>query len=170
MVELRPMRIDDVGLIVQWDDDADVVAGLGGSGADWYDWPTEVERDVPWRELLIAEEHGRPIGFVQLTDAGQEESHYWGDVEPTTWTIDIWIGSPDDRGRGLGTQAMHAAVRRNFDVHGADTVLIDPHVGNRRAIAFYARLGFEPVGVHDFDGDHCLVMRLRRSGPAGADE
>jgi aminoglycoside 6'-N-acetyltransferase len=157
------MEVDDVGLVVRWDDDSDVAAALGGRGADWYDWPIELARDAPWRELLIAEENGRPIGFMQLIDAAEEESHYWGDVAPGTWALDIWIGSPDDRGRGLGTEAMHAAVRRIFEHHGADTVVIDPQVNNRRAIAFYGRLGFEPVGVREFDGDSCLVMRLVRN-------
>ena len=100
------MTIDDVGLLVRWDDDADVAAAIGGRSADWYDWPAELVRDVSWRELLIAEEDGRPIGFVQLTDAGEEESHYWGDVEPGTWSLDIWIGSPEDRGRRLGAEMM----------------------------------------------------------------
>jgi aminoglycoside 6'-N-acetyltransferase len=160
MVELRPMRVDDVGLLARWDDDPDVAAALGGRSADWYDWPVELMRNVPWRELLIAEEDGRPIGFVQLIDASEEESHYWVDAEPGTWAMDIWIGSPGDRGRGLGAQAMQAAVARVFEHPGADTIVIDPKVGNRRAIAFYERLGFEPVGERDFDGDSCLVMRL----------
>lgn len=156
------MTIDDVELLVRWDDDPDVATALGGRGADWYDWPAELARDVAWRDLLIVVDDGRPIGFVQLTDASEEPSHAWGHVEPGTWTIDIWIGSPGDRGRGAGAQAMRAAVRRNFDHHGAHTVLIDPRVDNRRAIAFYERLGFESVEVRDFDGDPCLVMRLRR--------
>jgi aminoglycoside 6'-N-acetyltransferase len=159
MVELRPMELDDVRLLVAWDEDADVAAALGGRGADWYDWRAELERDVPWRELLIVEEDGRPIGFMQLTDAGEEESHYWGDVDPGTWAFDIWIGSPADRGRGLGTQAMQAALRRVIEDHGAGMVVIDPQVTNHRAIEFYRRLGFEPVAVRDFHGDTCLVMR-----------
>ena len=163
MVELRPMKVDDVGLLARWDDDSDVAAALGGRGAGWYDWPVELVRDVPWRELLIAEEDGRPIGFVQLIHASEEESHYWVDVKPGTWALDIWIGSPGDRGRGLGAQAMRAAVARVFEQPGADTVVIDPKVSNRRAIAFYERLGFERVGEREFDGDSCLVMRLLRT-------
>ena len=157
------MTIDDVALLVRWDDDPDVAAAIGGRGTDWYDWPTELIRDVPWRELLIAEEDGRPIGFLQLTDASEEESHYWGDIEPATWALDIWIGSPDDRGRGLGAELMKLALGRVFDQHGAEVVVIDPAVDNRRAIAFYERLGFERVGVREFGGDECLVMRLLRS-------
>ena len=103
---------------------------------------------------------------MQLIDASEEESHYWGDVEPGTWALDIWIGSPDDRGRGLGTEAMPAAVRRIFEQHGADTIVIDPQVSNRRAIVFHERLGFEPIGARDFDGDSCLVMQLRRNPTA----
>ena len=87
----------------------------------------------------------------------------WGDVAPGTWSLDIWIGSRGDRGRGLGTLAMHAALCRIFDHPGADAVVIDPRADNLRAIAFYERLGFEPVGLRDFDGDRCLVMRLRHS-------
>lgn len=154
------MTIDDVAVLVRWDDDPDVAAAIGGRGAEWYDWPVELIRDVPWRELLIVEEDGRPIGFLQLTDASVEESHYWGDVEPATWALDIWIGSPDDRGRGLGAETMKLALRRAFDQHGAETVVIDPAVDNHRAISFYEKIGFEHVGVRVFDDDECLVMRM----------
>ena len=120
---------------------------MGGQSADWYDWPAELARDVPWRQVLIAEEEGRPIGFVQLTDACEEESHYWADVEPGTWALDIWIGSPRDRGRGLGAQVMRAAIARVFERPGADTLVIDPKVGNRaRGSRSDERLGFERVG------------------------
>lgn len=154
------MAIDDVALLVRWDGDADVAAALGGPGAGWYDWPTEIVRDVAWRELLIAEEHGRPIGFVQLADAAEEESHYWGDIEPGTWALDIWIGSPDDRGRGLGTEAMKVALERVVDQHGAERVVIDPAVDNHRAIAFYERIGFERIGIRRFGDGTSLVMRF----------
>jgi len=112
---------------------------------------------------LIIEEEARPIGFVQLIDAHEEESHYWGDIAPGTWALDVWIGSPEDRGRGLGAKAMRAALGRAFVEHGAETVVIDPAVDIRRAITFYEHFGSERIGVHQFGDDECLVMRLLRS-------
>lgn len=163
MIELRSMCTDDVALIETWDADPAVHAALGGRAMDWWDWDAELGRDPAWRELLIAEDDGRPIGFVQLTDAHDEETHYWGDVEPGTWALDVWIGSCADRGRGLGRQVMDAATGRCFGRHGATSILIDPLVTNTPAIRFYERYGFATVGERDFDGDRCLVMRLDRA-------
>jgi aminoglycoside 6'-N-acetyltransferase len=156
------MRLDDVELLERWDDDPDVAAS--GGDDDWYDWPAELERgELPWREFLIAQEDGRPIGFVQLIDAAEEESHYWGnDVPAGAWAIDIWIGAPGDRGRGLGAEMMRLALARCFDTHGASEVLIDPLASNDRAIRFYERLGFEFVAARAFGGDDCRVYRYPR--------
>lgn len=154
------MRIDDITLLERWDQDPDVAASGGES--DWYDWTVELARDVAWREFLIAEEDGRPVGFVQLIDAHDEESHYWGDIAEATWAIDIWIGAPADRGRGIGTEMMRDALERCFGAHGAVEVVIDPLATNLAAIRFYERLGFEFVGERWFDGDHCRVYRMRR--------
>lgn len=166
MVQLRPMRLPDVELIVRWDEDPVVRAAIGGAGADWYDWPVELAREVSWRELLIAEADGRPIGFVQLTDAANEENGYWSRPPEGSWAIDIWLGHETDRGRGLGSQVMAAAVERTFDRHGATSILIDPLRSNQRAIAFYRRLGFIEVSDESYlDDDDCLVMERRRSEP-----
>lgn len=164
VVELRPMRVADIAWIRRWDEDPDVVAAVG-RGADWYDWPLEIARRPGWRELLIGEDDGRPVGFVQLIDAAREETHYWGDVEPGAWALDIWIGAPADRGRGLGAELMRLALDRCFERHGARSVMIDPRVTNVRAIRFYERLGFESVGERCFgdDDDPCLVMRITRA-------
>jgi aminoglycoside 6'-N-acetyltransferase len=156
------MHLGDVDIVERWDEDPDVMASTGDD--DWYDWPAELARgELAWREFLVAEEDGRPVGFVQLIDACEEESHYWGaDVAPGAWAIDIWIGSPDDRGRGVGSDTMRLALARCFDHHGATEVLIDPLASNVAAIRFYERLGFQFVEERDFDTDHCRVYRFPR--------
>lgn len=160
MIVVRPATPADIPLLERWDEDPDVIAS--GADDEW-NWDTEIPRQVPWREMLIAEHAGRPIGFVQLIDARDEETHYWGDeVEAGAWAIDIWIGTAADRGQGHGSEIMRQAIARCFDHHDAPAVLIDPLETNTRAHRFYERLGFRFVEHRWFDDDHCRVYRLER--------
>lgn len=161
-VVLRNATIDDVPLLRRWDDDPVVQAASGDD--DGFDWEHEVPRSVPWRELLIAELDGVPIGFMQLIDAAEEETHYWGEVEPNLWAIDIWIGEAEHRGKGHGTEMMRQALDRCFARPGVVGVLIDPLLRNRDAIRFYERIGFRHVRVQWFDTDECAVMCFDRPG------
>jgi aminoglycoside 6'-N-acetyltransferase len=162
-VQLRRATVDDIPLLHEWDRDPDVLASSGEDGGD-FDWDFEVPRDVSWRELLIAEVDGEPVGFMQLIDAAEEETHYWGDLEQGPWAIDIWIGSSRHRGQGIGESMMRQALDRCFARPGVDHVLIDPLLRNERAIRFYERIGFTHVGVRWFDTDECAVMRFDRKG------
>ena len=162
LVTLRPANSDDSLILKMWDLD-DAVGDSGGED-DNYDWDYELPRLVSWREFLIAEVDGHPIGATVLISTLDEESHYWGEDSPeNSWAIDIWIGSADYRSRGFGTEMMKQALARCFDIHGASLVLIDPLQSNSRAIAFYRRLGFQDVGPKRFGEDDCLVMSSKRA-------
>lgn len=67
---------------------------------DW-NWEVELKRDPSWREQLVAEEGGRPGGFVQIIDPHEEESGYWGKTSPGFRAVDIWIGEPSDLGKAM---------------------------------------------------------------------
>ncbi len=125
-------------------------------------WETELARAPEWREQLIVEAEGVPIGFVQIIDPAREDSHYWGDVEPSLRAIDIWIGEEAYLGRGYGSAAMRTAIERCFADSSVTGILIDPLAANMRAHRFYERLGFRFVERRDFDGDDCFVYRLDR--------
>ena len=159
---MRSATVADIPLLRRWDDDPAVQAASGDD--DEFDWEYEVPREVPWRELLVAEVNGTPIGFMQLIDAAEEETHYWGEVDPDLWAIDIWIGAAEHRGRGYGEQMMRMALARCFARPGVAAVLIDPLLLNRDAIRFYERIGFRHVEVQWFDTDECAVMRFDRPG------
>lgn len=159
-MHLRRATLDDLDLLSAWDEQPHVIAA--GGADDTFDWPTELPRTVPWRELLIAEESGRPVGFLQIIDPALEETRYWGDIEPGFRAIDIWIGEPADLGRGLGTTMMRLAIERCFADPTVHAILIDPLASNPRACRFYERLGFVLVGPRRFGEDDCLVYRLDR--------
>ena len=159
-LRLRPATPDDLPLLIRWDDEPHV---LESDPNDDWGWATELARDPDWREQLIAEVDGVPIGFVQIIDPAREDSHYWGDVAPDLRAIDIWIGEADYLGRGHGTVMMRQALARCFADPAVMAVLIDPLASNTRAIVFYERLGFRFVERRRFGLDDCCVYRLERA-------
>jgi aminoglycoside 6'-N-acetyltransferase len=163
LVSLRTAVPADQPLLETWDEEPDVVFCTGEPAQmdDW-DWGVELRRRVPWREQLIAQEDGRPIGVVQIIDPREEDSHYWGDCPPHLRAIDIWLGDAADRGRGLGAEVMRQTIARCFAPPEVRAIIIDPLVANVRAIRFYERLGFKFVGERWFGPDHCHVMQLDR--------
>ena len=153
-------RYHDVTLLRRWDDAPHVVAS--DPNDDWQ-WETELGRDPDWREQLIAEVDGVPIGFVQIIDPAREDSHYWGDCGLGLRAVDIWIGDAAYLGRGHGTAMMGQALARCFADPEVGAVIIDPLAENVDAIRFYQRLGFALVEHRWFGADHCAVHRLERA-------
>ncbi|MGB0513356.1 MAG: GNAT family N-acetyltransferase [Wenzhouxiangellaceae bacterium] len=159
-IRLRHCALDDLKLLREWDRQPHLRESIGDD--DW-NWAGELGRVVPWREMLIAEFSGRPIGFVQIIDCREEESHYWGtDCPERSRAIDLWIGEPDQLRKGRGTEIMRQALARCFDDPDVPCVLIDPMLTNTAAHAFYQSLGFQSIGPRDFGNDHCMVFELTR--------
>ena len=158
---LRAATLTDLPVLRRWDADPDVIASSGDDGP--WDWEAEIAEVVDWREILIGEEDGRPVGVVQIIDPDREATRYWGETGPGFRAIDIWIGEAADRGRGLGAGMMRLALARCFAAPEVRAVLIDPLASNTRAHGFYRRCGFRPVGRRVFGTDDCLVHRLDRA-------
>ncbi|HAD98543.1 MAG TPA: GNAT family N-acetyltransferase, partial [Cryomorphaceae bacterium] len=97
MIKLRPATLHDLELVKHWDTQQHVIDC--DPDDDW-DWETELGRNPPWREQLLAELYGEPIGFLQIIDPYLEETHYWGKVEPNKRAIDIWIGEAHNLNKG----------------------------------------------------------------------
>jgi aminoglycoside 6'-N-acetyltransferase len=159
MIALRPATLADLPLLREWDEQPHVIES--DPNDDW-GWEVELRRDPAWREQLIAEVDGRPVGFVQVIDPAREDSHYWGEVPDGLRAVDIWIGDAADLGRGYGTRIMELALARCFAEPTVTGILIDPLASNTRAHRFYERLGFRFVERRRFGQDDCLVYRLER--------
>jgi len=158
-IELRPATIDDLTLLQYWDTQPHV--NSANPGEEWH-WEYELTRDPDWREMLIAQLAGQPIGFVQIIDPAREESQYWGEVSGNLRAIDIWIGEAADLGKGYGSNIMTLAIQRCFNPPGVKAILIDPLASNTRAIRFYEKLGFTFLEQRTLAGHRCAVHRLDR--------
>ncbi len=165
---LRHATLADLDTVRRWDEQPHVIES--DPDTDW-NWEVELARTPDWREQLIAEIDGRPIGVVQIIDPKREETHYWGDCPANLRALDIWIGEPEDLGRGYGTQMMELTLARCFADPAVTAILIDPLERNVRAHRFYERFGFEFVEHRTFndEADRCAVYRLDRARwqPAG---
>ncbi len=158
-ISLRQAHLSDLELLLHWDKQEHVIAS--DPDEDW-NWEYELQRFPPWREQLIAQLDGRPIGVLQIIDPAEEESHYWGTVPTNLRAIDIWIGEKADLGKGYGTQMMSLALNRCFREEEVSAVLIDPLESNTGAIRFYERMGFQFVEKRIFDTSVCLVYQISR--------
>jgi aminoglycoside 6'-N-acetyltransferase len=159
-VRLRPVRIDDIALLTHWDAQPHVIES--DPNDDW-DWEVELARDPEWREQLVAEADGVPVGFVQIIDPAREDSHYWEDCSANLRAIDIWIGEASYLHRGIGTRMMSLAIDRCFADPSVEAIVIDPLESNARARRFYEKLGFSFVEIRRFGEDVCAVYRLGRA-------
>lgn len=176
-VQLRNATIDDMTLLLKWDEKEHLQGSWMGD-PDFNDWNWEYEllrNDLSWRYQLIAEaveeeedESSRivPIGFVQIIDPFEEETHYWGiDCERNVRAIDIWIGDERYINRGYGTQIMKQILQSSFVFGNTNVtaVIIDPMADNYAAHRFYQRLGFVPIVIRYFGPDRCLIHRMNRT-------
>lgn len=160
MITLREASIEDLSLLKHWDQQQH---NIDADPNDDWEWETELLRRPPWREQLVAELDGRPLGFLQIIDPLEEETHYWGAISPNRRAIDIWIGEAEDLGKGHGTIMMKLALERCFAEEKVEAVLIDPLISNERACRFYEKIGFTFLERRRFGEDDCYVYQLDRS-------
>ncbi|MCY3748270.1 MAG: GNAT family protein [Chloroflexi bacterium] len=139
-LRLRPLTPDDLPLLMRWLADPEVQAFYGRppkSVAEAHDSYLVAEDAPCWR--FVIEAQGRAVGEIQ----------YYHPYLNERWSagIDIFIGEPGDRNRGLGTEAVRTLLQHLFEVKGVNRVTIGPEPANRRAIRSYEKTGFQPDGV-----------------------
>jgi len=162
-LSLRNATVHDIALLEKWEQAPHIQASIGAYDVNDWNWNYEVPRKVSWRWQLIAVVNEIPIGFVQVIDPLQEETHYWGSCEPNLRAIDIWIGRREYLGKGYGTEMMKQVLRDYcFADPSVEAVLIDPMESNKRVHVFYQRLEFEEEGIRMFGPDVCRIHRLTR--------
>jgi ribosomal protein S18 acetylase RimI-like enzyme len=126
--------------------------GLPQDGTDWTaSWRGALAR--PDGRVLCVVEAGRIIGLASFRtpeDAPADSVKLFQfHVDPEHWR------------RGVGA-ALHTACVEEWQADGRRTAVLDVHVDNRRAQAFYRRQGWIPEPAAP--GDHHLRMRLALAG------
>jgi aminoglycoside 6'-N-acetyltransferase len=149
----------DLNTLELWSQQIHVVRSIPDG---YWDWETDLSEDPEWRLQIISEVNGQPLGFIQIIDPFYEPTRYWGMTGRRLRAIDIWIGMPENIGRGFGTSMMQWAIARCFSNPDVTDILIDPLYDNKKAQRFYRRLGFLSLGKRRFDDSEAMVMILSR--------
>jgi len=158
-VILRDANINDLSILKYWDKQPHIKAAIPGNN---WQWELELSKKPSWREQLIVELESKPIGFIQIIDPSQEESHYWGEIGSQYRAIDIWIGDKNFLGKGYGQQMMKLAINRCFQQKNVTSILVDPLCKNHQARKFYEKIGFKFVNDRIFINNLCAVYEYQR--------
>lgn len=94
---------------------------------------------------------GSPIGFIQ---------YYFQSDEVVG--LDMWIGTPEERGQGHGSEALRQMTELIHRKHPAvQELFIDPEAENTRAVRCYQNAGFRVAGRYvDEQGALCLLLKM----------
>ncbi|MEP3276822.1 MAG: GNAT family N-acetyltransferase [Stappiaceae bacterium] len=138
--EFRQATMDDLDLLMEWQSHPHV--------RQWWDTDDPYdpeEMSDPRVSRWIVSTDGRPFAFMQDYTVHGWEGHHFANLPKGSRGIDQYIGDPEMIGVGHGSAFIGARMQALFD-EGAPTIATDPHPGNKRAIAVYRKLGFEPSG------------------------
>jgi aminoglycoside 6'-N-acetyltransferase len=149
--------MDDVDLLMKWQSMPHVREWWGDD--EPYD---DAELADPRVARWIVSYRGQPFAFMQDYTVHGWEDHHFAKLPKGSRGIDQYIGIAEMTGRGHGPAFIGARMQALF-AQGAPVIATDPHPDNKRAIAVYKRLGFDPFGpAQETQWGLILPMMARR--------
>ena len=145
-VMLREYQSDDFASIRQWVNDASVTRYLSTRF-----WAPQTTVDTQEFLSRMMQSSHNAYNFV-IADAA--DGRYIGqlDMFRVDWRlrqgeIGMVIASAEDRGRGLGTEALQLLARFAFETLGLERIELEVHMQNAAAIRCYEKAGFVLEGI-----------------------
>jgi len=138
------------------DGDLDALEALFADPAVAAWWPMRrdeivsdvIQRSDPHEVSYVIEVAGEVAGVIQSYEETDEDYRHAG--------MDICVASRF-HGTGVAVDALRTLAHHLIEHDGHHRLVIDPAAHNARAIACYAKIGFQPVGI----------MRQYERGPDG---
>lgn len=159
-VELRPHSRGNYSLYSEWYGDHEIWHLTSWAASPLS--PAIVEQMFRERETSITDEsfaiHRRgkrdPIGVISLTNINKGNA---------SADLSVILGSPDDRERGYGVEAIGLLLRHAFENMGLYRVGLSVFEFNALAISAYEKLGFKEEGrlrqaIKRYDGRYDAIL------------
>lgn len=161
-IELRPMRMEDLPSIVEWNRDRgpEFVLRWAGPGNAW---PVTIE-DLQARLTRVngdagaawfrIEMNGRLVGSIELLRM---------DLSAREAVVGRFLLDPSQTGKGYGTAALRRLCAIAFDEMGIRTLRLSVFDYNKAAISCYQKCGFRQTAQKDFaQGVKALQMERHK--------
>lgn len=168
-IMLREYRREDLEHMRKWVNDPKVVDNL----SDVFLAPQTLNNTEDFLESILKGENRNNFNFV-IADINTEE--YFGQIDlfNLSWKnrsaeIGIVIGSKENRGRGLGSEALKLIQEFAFNRLNLNRLVIEVHSYNTRAHKCYLKSGFKEEGrrrqAYYMHGKYCdtIVLSLLKS-------
>lgn len=178
-IRVRTLTERDLPHLLSWLTDERVLVFYGGRDLRYDTASLRAHYEKPIGDnysRAIIEFDGTPVGYAQvyrLDSCQRQEYGYAGRDSEIVFAMDQFIGVPDLWAHGIGTAYLRTILSYLVDRKHADTVLVDPHTDNARAIRAYEKAGFRAAGIlpeHElFEGQRkdCLLMVYRTADYPG---
>ncbi len=140
MIELRPIRPEDVAEIKNWPPYTNGFEQMDYALRD-HGWLDEF-RDRPDTRIYAVVMNDRLRGFSLLSPTSDNETEFRIAIHPD-WT-----------GKGLGREVTLATLKKGFSQPGLDRIRLIVRKNNPRASKLYESIGFAATGesVHTIQG------------------
>lgn len=144
-VNLRPMRREDIELAVKYQADEDVTNNYY-MGMNLF--PT---REMLEKQYGYASEDQEGFNFaIENKDGLYLGSCHtmWLNWKNRTTYLAVYIGNPDYRSKGYGTEALKLFLNFLFNELGLRKVKLNVFTFNMRAVRCYEKCGFKVDGIN----------------------
>lgn len=159
-IMLREYQAEDIGPIRSWVNDADTTRFLSTRF-----WPAQSMTDTQEYLSRVMQSSFNAYHFVI---ANGTDGRYIGQIDmfQVDWklrcgTLGMVIASPQDRGKGIGCEALQLMEHFAFQTLGLERLELEVLMENQPALRCYEKAGFALEGVkrHAFylDGRFCDV-------------
>jgi len=142
VVRFRAVEAEDSETLRQWINDHDTARYLSiswpVSSSEQREYHERTRKDGGRKKIAITLSDGKLIGLLSLKNF---------DLMNRSVEVGITIGTPEYRGKGLGSRALRLAVRVLFDefnYHRVWAHILEP---NLACVNLFKHVGFEQEGV-----------------------
>jgi RimJ/RimL family protein N-acetyltransferase len=141
-VYLSPYNTEDVAIFTKWLNDRTVTDGLGDTFMQFNlmnerEWLENAQKNGDYSFAIVSAETDKAIGSIGLFDIKHVHR---------TATVGLFIGDAENRGKGLGTEAMKLIVGYSFDVLNLRNIMLNVYEFNENAYKSYIKAGFKEIG------------------------